>query len=73
MALLRRLEGLVTMECSTRVEADEKACDRMALLMMLAYVEAECRRLGNEAAARHAAMAAALVPRAGAPSGARLH
>jgi hypothetical protein len=29
---------------------------------MLAYVEAECRRLGAEAAAQHAAMAAALVP-----------
>jgi hypothetical protein len=29
---------------------------------MLAYVEAECRRLGADAAARHAAMAAALVP-----------
>jgi hypothetical protein len=36
--------------------------DRSALLMMLAYVEAECRRLGAESAARHAAMAAALVP-----------
>ncbi|WP_237214763.1 hypothetical protein [Falsiroseomonas oryziterrae] len=47
--------------------------DRSALLMMLAYVEAECRRLGNEAAAQHAAMAAALVPGAGAPSGASLH
>jgi|GEM_PF-3568438 len=47
--------------------------DRSALLMMLAYVEAECRRLGNEDAARHAAMAAALVPGACAPSGASLH
>lgn len=36
--------------------------DRNALVMMLAYVEAECRRLGAEAAARHAAMAASLVP-----------
>ncbi len=36
--------------------------DHSALLMMLAYVEAECRRLGAEAAARHAAMAAALMP-----------
>ena len=36
--------------------------DHAALLLMLAYVEAECRRLGAEAAAAHAAMAAALVP-----------
>ena len=38
--------------------------DHTALVLMLAYVEAECRRLGAEAAARHAAMAAALVPAA---------
>jgi hypothetical protein len=43
-------------------EADVAPDDRSALLMMLAYIEAECRRLGAEAAARHAAMAAALVP-----------
>jgi hypothetical protein len=36
--------------------------DRSALVLMLTYVEAECRRLGAEAAAQHAAMAAALVP-----------
>ena len=36
--------------------------DRSALLLMLTYVEAECRRLGADAAAHHAAMAAALVP-----------
>lgn len=41
---------------------EAKTTDRSALLLMLAYVEAECRRLGAEAAARHAAMAAALVP-----------
>lgn len=35
--------------------------DKAALLLMLAYVEAECRRLGTEEAATHAAMAAALV------------
>jgi hypothetical protein len=28
---------------------------------MLTYVEAECRRMGDEAAARHAALAAAMV------------
>lgn len=44
------------------MNADTKPTDRSALLMMLAYVEAECRRLGAEAAAQHAAMAAALVP-----------
>jgi hypothetical protein len=36
--------------------------DHAALLLMLAYVEAECRRLGAEAAAAHVALAAALVP-----------
>lgn len=36
--------------------------DHTALVLMLTYVEAECRRLGAEAAARHAALAAALVP-----------
>ncbi len=40
----------------------ERPSDRSALLMMLAYVEAECRRLGADAAAHHAAIAAALVP-----------
>ncbi len=38
------------------------AADRCALLLMLAYVEAECRRLGADAAAHHAALAASLVP-----------
>jgi hypothetical protein len=42
--------------------------DRSALLLMLAYVEAECRRLGADAAARHAAMAAALMPEPGPPA-----
>jgi hypothetical protein len=37
--------------------------DHSALQMMLHYVEAECRRIGAEAAAEHAAMAAALVNR----------
>lgn len=41
---------------------DTKPTDRSALVMMLAYVEAECRRMGAEAAAQHVAMAAALVP-----------
>ncbi|MFB9970550.1 hypothetical protein ACFFMP_11245 [Pseudoroseomonas cervicalis] len=33
--------------------------DQRALLMMLSYVEAECRRLGAAQAAEHAAAAAA--------------
>ena len=47
------------------MNADTKPTDHSALVMMLAYVEAECRRLGAEAAAQHAAMAAALVPKRG--------
>jgi predicted thioesterase len=41
---------------------DGDGMDRTALQLMLAYIEAECRRIGAEAAARHAAMAASLVP-----------
>jgi len=41
--------------------------DQSALLMMLAYVEAECRRLGAAAAAEHAAMAAAIITNAPLP------
>lgn len=40
----------------------QKRVDREALLMMLSYIEAECRRLGALESARHAAMAAALLP-----------
>lgn len=36
--------------------------DHEALLLMLSYVEAECARLGAPEAARHAALAAALLP-----------
>ncbi|MBW6398316.1 hypothetical protein KPL78_10685 [Roseomonas sp. HJA6] len=42
-------------------EHDEARTDRSAILMMLAYVEAECRRLGVTEAAQHAAQAAALL------------
>ncbi len=49
---------------------ETKPTDSCALVMMLAYVEAECRRLGADAAARHAAMAAALVPERGKAGGA---
>ena len=36
--------------------------DRAALLLMLSFVEAECLRLGAIEAARHAALAATLMP-----------
>ena len=42
-------------------DRDQEATDRSAILMMLAYVEAECRRLGSTDAATHAALAAKLV------------
>lgn len=38
-----------------------KPTDESALLMLLAYVEAECRRIGAIEAASHAAMAASAV------------
>ncbi|MCQ4161941.1 hypothetical protein NON00_18660 [Roseomonas sp. GC11] len=36
--------------------------DQSALLLMLSYVEAECRRMGAAEAAQHAAAAAAALP-----------
>ncbi|NMJ40923.1 hypothetical protein GWK16_06710 [Roseomonas sp. JC162] len=42
-------------------EQDHEGTDRSAILMMLAYVEAECMRIGSHDAARHAAQAATLV------------
>lgn len=36
--------------------------DQEALLLMLSYIEAECARLGARESARHAALAAALLP-----------
>jgi hypothetical protein len=42
-------------------EHDDQSIDRSAILMMLAYVEAECRRLGVTEAAQHAAQAATLL------------
>jgi len=47
------------MESEILTTSDEKPDDRSALLMMLTYVEAECRRLGVGMAAEYAAMAAA--------------
>jgi hypothetical protein len=42
-------------------QADAEGTDRSALIMMLTYVEAECRRLGNADAARYTALAASLI------------
>jgi hypothetical protein len=50
------------MKIRAGAKAETTPDDRSALVVMLAYIEAECRRLGADAAAQHAAMAAALVP-----------
>lgn len=47
------------------IEHDDQRTDRSAILMMLAYVEAECRRLGVTEAAQHAAQAATILSPAG--------
>jgi hypothetical protein len=39
----------------------QKRADQSALLLMLGYVEAECRALGAEEAARHIAQAQSLL------------
>ena len=43
-------------------EADTDKADYAALRLMLSYVEAECLRIGATDAARHAALAASLMP-----------
>lgn len=43
-------------------EVERDGVDHAALRLMLSYVEAECLRIGAVDAARHAALAAALVP-----------
>ncbi|MBR0672617.1 hypothetical protein [Neoroseomonas soli] len=48
-------------EAKLTLEPDSDGTDLSAILMMLTYVAAECRRLGSEEAARHASMAAKLV------------
>jgi len=48
-------------EADLTEEPESEDTDRSAILMMLTYVAAECRRLGSEEAARHASMAATLV------------
>lgn len=52
---------------------DAQATDRSALILILEYVEAECRRLGADSAARHAALAALMMPVAVVPVGARIN
>lgn len=63
-------------------EQKQEDPDRAAILMMLSYVETECRRLGEHEAARHAAVALTLVqvskspdcaPQPGAPRCLPLH
>ena len=48
-------------EAKLTLEPETDDTDLSAILMMLAYVADECRRLGSEEAARHASMAATLV------------
>jgi hypothetical protein len=50
-------------DVTLKAHADAEGTDRSAIIMMLTYVEAECRRLGEVDAARHAALAANLVIR----------
>ncbi|WP_431271874.1 hypothetical protein [Dankookia sp. P2] len=66
-------------------EAEPETTDQSALRLMLSYVEAECLRMGATDAARHAALAASLMPDSSPreavapppatrrPRGARLH
>ncbi len=48
-------------DVTLQAQSDADGTDRTAITMMLVYVEAECRRLGDAEAARHAALAAALI------------
>jgi hypothetical protein len=43
-------------------ELEAETVDQAALRLMLSYVEAECLRIGATEAARHAALAAAMMP-----------
>ncbi|MBK1658581.1 hypothetical protein [Paracraurococcus ruber] len=43
-------------------DAETDSTDHSALRLMLSYVEAECLRMGATDAARHAALAASLMP-----------
>jgi hypothetical protein len=46
----------------TAADPESDPIDHAALRLMLSYVEAECLRIGATDAARHAALAAALMP-----------
>ena len=48
-------------------DIENETVDQAALRLMLSYVEAECLRLGATEAARHAALAAAMMPGPEAP------
>jgi hypothetical protein len=50
---------------------ESESVDHAALRLMLSYVEAECLRIGATDAARHAALAAALMPATPSPKMAR--
>ena len=52
-------------------EPEAETPDYAALRLMLSYVEAECLRIGAADAARHAALAAAMMPAVGVPLAAR--
>ena len=45
-----------------RIDAEPDADEQLALARMLRYVEEECRRLGAFEAARHAGLAARMLP-----------
>ena len=51
-------------------EAETDVADNSALRLMLSYVESECLRIGATEAARHAALAASLMPQGAAHPGA---
>lgn len=55
---------------SFEAEADIENADCAALRLMLSYVEAECLRMGATEAARHAALAASLMPQKDIPAAA---
>jgi hypothetical protein len=48
-------------ETEVTSELPQETADRHAILMMLCYVETECRRLGCEDAARYVSLAARLM------------
>lgn len=58
-------------QANQAVDTDGETTDHDALRLMLSYVEAECLRIGAKDAARHAALAASLMPAGMAPKSAR--